>query len=284
MRTQLEAVGCVICAAGAGLAPADRKLYALRDVTGTVESIPLIAASIMSKKIAEGTAALVLDVKVGSGAFMPDLAQARQLATTMVGLGRDHGVAVTAVLTAMDSPLGRAVGNALEVAESVETLGGAGPADLRELTLVLAQEMLLAAGIDADPTAALDDGSALAVWEQMIAAQGGDPGARLPTARHVEPLTADRGGVVSRLDARGVGVAAWRLGAGRARKEDTVDPAAGIVCRVRPGDEVAAGDVLLELHTGDPSRIERARQSLEGAVVVADTAPAAGPLVLDRIG
>jgi thymidine phosphorylase len=284
MRAQLEAVGCVICAAGAGLAPADRKLYALRDVTGTVESIPLIAASIMSKKIAEGTAALVLDVKVGAGAFMPDLPQARQLATTMVGLGRDHGVAVTAVLTAMDSPLGRAVGNALEVTESVETLGGGGPADLREVTLVLAKEMLLAAGIDADPAAALDDGEALAVWERMIAAQGGDPRAPLPTARHVETLTADRGGVVSRLDARGVGVAAWRLGAGRARKEDAVDPAAGIVCRVRPGDEVAKGDILLELHTDDPSRLERAQQSLDGAVVVADTAPAAGPLVLDRIG
>jgi thymidine phosphorylase len=284
MRAQLEDVGCVICAAGAGLAPADRKLYALRDVTGTVESIPLIAASIMSKKIAEGTAALVLDVKVGTGAFMPDLPQARLLATTMVELGRDHGVAVTAVLTAMDSPLGRAVGNALEVTESVETLGGGGPADLREVTLVLAGEMLLAAGIDADPAASLDDGSALAVWERMIAAQGGDPAAPLPTAGHVETLTADRSGVVSRLDARGVGVAAWRLGAGRARKEDAVDPAAGIVCRVRPGDEVAAGDVLLELHYDDPSRLERARQSLEGAVVVADTAPAAGPLVLDRIG
>jgi thymidine phosphorylase len=284
MRAQLEEVGCVICAAGAGLAPADRKLYALRDVTGTVESIPLIAASIMSKKIAEGTAALVLDVKVGTGAFMPDLPQARLLATTMVGLGRDHGVAVTAVLTAMDSPLGQAVGNALEVTESVETLSGGGPADLREVTLVLATEMLLAAKVDADPAAALDDGSALAVWERMIAAQGGDPGATLPSARHIETLTADRGGVVSRLDARGVGVAAWRLGAGRARKEDAVDPAAGIVCRVRPGDKVAAGDVLLELHFDDPSRLDRARQSLEGAVVVADTAPAAGPLVLDRIG
>jgi thymidine phosphorylase len=223
-------------------------------------------------------------VKVGAGAFMPDLPQARELATTMVELGRDHGVAVTAVLTAMDSPLGRAVGNALEVTESVETLAGGGPADLREVTLVLAREMLLAAGIDADPAAALDDGSALAVWERMITAQGGDPDAALPTARHVETLTADRGGVVSRLDARGIGVAAWRLGAGRARKEDAVDPAAGIICRVRPGDEVAAGDVLLELHTDDASRLERARQSLEGAVVIADTAPAAGPLVLDRIG
>jgi thymidine phosphorylase len=284
MRAQLEEVGCVICAAGAGLAPADRKLYALRDVTGTVESIPLIAASIMSKKIAEGTAALVLDVKVGTGAFMPDLGQARRLATTMVGLGRDHGVAVTAVLTAMDSPLGRAVGNALEVTESVETLSGRGPADLREVTLVLAREMLLAAGIDADPAAALDDGSALAVWEQMIRAQGGDPAAPLPAARHVEQVTAERSGVISRLDARGVGVAAWRLGAGRARKEDAVDPGAGVICLVRPGDVVAAGDVLLELHTDDPARLDRARQSLDGAVLVADSAPDAGPLVLDRIG
>jgi thymidine phosphorylase len=284
MLAQLEDVGAVICAAGAGLAPADRKLYALRDVTGTVESIPLIAASIMSKKIAEGTAALVLDVKVGAGAFMPDVARARELAETMVGLGRAHGVVVTALLTAMDSPLGRTAGNALEVTEAVETLGGGGPSDLREVTLALADAMLAAAGIVGDPAAALDDGSALAVWERMIAAQGGDPSAKLPTARHVETVTADRGGVVSRLDARGIGVAAWRLGAGRARKEDTVDPAAGVVWRVAPGDEVSAGDVLLELHTDDPARLERARASLEGAVVIADSAPDAAPIVLDRVG
>jgi thymidine phosphorylase len=281
---QLEDVGAVICAAGADLAPADRKLYALRDVTGTVESIPLISASIMSKKIAEGTAALVLDVKVGTGAFMPDLAQARELAETMVGLGREHGVAVTALLTAMDVPIGRAVGNALEVTEAVETLAGGGPADLREITLALANEMLAAAGVDADPAVALDDGSALAVWERMIAAQGGDPGAVLPTAAHIEAVVADRSGVVSRLDAWGIGVAAWRLGAGRARKEDAVDPAAGIVCRVRPGERVAAGDVLLELHTDDPTRLPRALESLEGAVCVADAGPAASPMVLDRIG
>jgi thymidine phosphorylase len=285
MLAQLEDVGAVICAAGAGLAPADRKLYALRDVTGTVESIPLIAASIMSKKIAEGTAALVLDVKVGTGAFMPDLARARELAETMVALGRDHGVAVTALLTAMDSPLGRTAGNALEVTEAVETLGGGGPADLREVTLALAGAMLDAVGIDADPAAALDDGSALAVWERMITAQGGDPHAALPTARHVETVTADRGGVVARLDARGIGVAAWRLGAGRARKEDTVDPAAGVRWRVQPGDRVSAGDVLLELHTDDATRLDRARQSLEGAVVVADSASEAEtPIVLDRVG
>jgi thymidine phosphorylase len=284
IHAQLEEVGAVICAAGSGLAPADRKLYGLRDVTGTVESIPLIAASIMSKKIAEGTAALVLDVKVGTGAFMPDLAQAAELARTMVGLGRDHGVAVTALLTAMDVPLGRAVGNALEVTEAVDTLGGGGPADLREVTLALAAEMLAAAGVDADPAPALDDGSALAVWERMIAAQGGDPHAPLPAATHVETVSADRAGVVARLDARGIGVAAWRLGAGRARKEDAVDPAAGIVCRVRPGDEVVAGDVLLELHTGSPDRFARALESLDGAVVVADAAPARTSLVLDRIG
>jgi thymidine phosphorylase len=281
---QLEEVGAVICAAGADLAPADRKLYALRDVTGTVESIPLISASIMSKKIAEGTDALVLDVKVGAGAFMPDLASARELAETMVGLGREHGVAVTALLTAMDVPLGRAVGNALEVTESVETLSGRGPADLREITLALANEMITAAGVDADPAAALDDGSALAMWERMIAAQGGDPHATLPTASHIETVVADRDGVVSRLDAWGVGIAAWRLGAGRARKEDAVDPAAGIICRARPGEQVSAGDVLLELHTDDPSRFPRAYDSLDGAVTVSDTAPASQPLVLDRVG
>jgi thymidine phosphorylase len=281
---QLEDVGAVICAAGADLAPADRKLYALRDVTGTVESIPLIAASIMSKKIAEGTDALVLDVKVGAGAFMPDLASARELAQTMVGLGREHGVSVTALLTAMDTPLGHAVGNALEVTESVETLSGGGPADLREITLALAQEMVTAAGVTADPAAALDDGSALAMWERMIAAQGGDPHATLPTASHVETVTADRSGFVSTLDAWGVGIAAWRLGAGRARKEDAVDPAAGIICRARPGDEVSSGDVLLELRTDDASRFARAMESLDGAVTVTDAPPAAAPLVLDRVG
>jgi len=284
MTAQLEDVGAVICAAGAGLAPADRKLYALRDVTGTVESIPLISASIMSKKIAEGTAALVLDVKVGTGAFMPDLASARELAATMVGLGRAHGVAVTALLTAMDTPLGRTVGNALEVREAVETLHGGGPGDLRDVTVALATEMLAAVGIDADPAAALDDGSAFAVWERMIAAQGGDPDAVLPSAANVETVVADRSGVVARLDARGVGVAAWRLGAGRARKEDAVDFGAGVVCRVRPGDQVATGDVLLELHTDDPARFGRARESLAGAIVIADTAPATGPIVLERLG
>jgi thymidine phosphorylase len=215
---------------------------------------------------------------------MPDLASARELAQTMVGLGREHGVSVTALLTAMDTPLGHAVGNALEVTESVETLSGGGPADLREITLALAQEMVTAAGVTADPAAALDDGSALAMWERMIAAQGGDPHATLPTASHVETVTADRSGFVSTLDAWGVGIAAWRLGAGRARKEDAVDPAAGIICRARPGDEVSSGDVLLELRTDDASRFARAMESLDGAVTVTDAPPAAAPLVLDRVG
>ncbi|MHB1931203.1 MAG: thymidine phosphorylase [Acidimicrobiales bacterium] len=284
MRSQLDEVGCVICTAGAGLAPADRKLYALRDVTATVESIPLISASIMSKKIAEGTAALVLDVKVGSGAFMADAAHARELASTMVGLGRDHGVATRALLTAMDVPLGRAVGNAVEVAEAVETLSGGGPDDLRSVTVALAREMLDAAGIgDVDPSAALADGRALAVWEQMVTAQGGDPAAPLPHPAHVETVIADRSGFVQHLDARAVGVAAWRLGAGRARKEDDVDPAAGILCLAKPGDAVATGDVLLELHTSDASRAGRARAALSGGVGIGDEPPAPAPLVLDRI-
>ncbi len=284
MLAQLEEVGCVICAAGAGLAPADRKLYALRDVTATVESIPLISASIMSKKIAEGTAALVLDVKVGSGAFMQDAARARELASTMVGLGRDHGVATRALLTAMDVPLGRAVGNAVEVEESVAVLRGGGPDDLRAVTLALAQEMLDAAGLGtADPAAALADGRALATWERMVAAQGGDPSAALPRPSHVEAVVAERSGVLRRLDARAVGVAAWRLGAGRARKGDGVDPAAGIVCLAKPGDAVAAGDVLLELHSSEASRADRARAALAGGVEIGDEAPAAAPLLLERI-
>ena len=227
MISVLRRVGCVICAAGPGLAPADRRLYALRDVTGTVESIPLIASSIMSKKIAEGTAALVLDVKVGSGAFMPDLDSARRLAQTMVALGGEHGVRTCALLTGMDTPLGRAVGNAVEVEESVATLRGDGPADLVEVTLALAGQMLRLAGLDADPAAALADGRALERFRAMVAAQGGDPDAPLPRAAHAEAVTAPQAGWMQRLDARAVGVAAWRLGAGRARKEDPVDPAAG---------------------------------------------------------
>jgi thymidine phosphorylase len=284
MLAQLEEIGCVICAAGAGLAPADRKLYALRDVTGTVESIPLIAGSIMSKKIAEGTESLVLDVKVGSGAFMTDRDRAGELARTMVRLGRDHGLKVTAVLSAMDTPLGRSVGNALEVAESVEVLSGREDSrDLVEITLALAREMLGLAGIEVDPAVALRDGSALERYRAMVVAQGGDPDAALPHAPHIEVVTADRSGTVGRLDARAVGVAAWRLGAGRARKEDAVSASAGVECLAKPGDEVAQGQPLLELHTDRFERLGWAREALKDAVDIGDEAPAPTPIVLEVI-
>ena len=282
----LRDVGGVICAAGEGLAPADKKLYALRDVTGTVEAIPLIASSIMSKKIAEGAGGLVLDVKTGSGAFMPDPAQARRLAETMVRLGNDAGVETRALITAMDVPLGLAVGNALEVTESVEVLAGGGPADVVELTILLAREMLDLAGLsDVDPARALADGSAMDVWRRMIRAQGGDPDAALPVARESEVVRADVGGVVSRLDAMSVGVAAWRLGAGRARKEDPVSAGAGITLHAKPGDVVAAGDPLMTLHTDEAGRLPLALEALTGAVVV--SAPGSTierlPLVIDRL-
>ena len=280
----LAATGCVICAAGDGLAPADRRLYALRDVTGTVESIPLIASSIMSKKIAEGTGSLVLDVKVGSGAFMPDLNAARQLAQTMVELGNAHGVRTSALLTRMDTPLGRAVGNAVEVEESEATLRGAGPADLVEVTLALAAEMLRLAAIDADPAAALADGRALDRYNEMIAAQGGQPGAELPAAEHTRLVRAETAGWLRGLDARAVGVAAWRLGAGRARKEDPVSAAAGIICLAKPGEYVEAGQPVLELRAEDPVRFDRALEALAGAIETGQEAPALPGLVIDRIG
>jgi thymidine phosphorylase len=280
LREQLRTVGAVIAAAGAGLAPADRRLYALRDVTGTVESIPLIASSIMSKKIAEGTDALVLDVKVGSGAFMTDLGRARQLAETMVGLGTANGVRTTAVLTRMDTPLGRTAGNGLEVTESVDVLRGGGPADLVEVTLVLAREMAALVGLP-DPAGHLHDGTALAAWDAMVRAQGGDPDAALATASHVETVDATASGFVTRLEARGVGVAAWRLGAGRARKEDPVSAAAGVVCLVREGEPVVAGQPVLELHTDDPGRIAAARAALAEAIVIGPEAAAAPSPVID---
>jgi len=286
MLAQLDDVGAVICAAGAGLAPADKKLYALRDVTGTVEAIPLIASSIMSKKIAEGTGALVLDVKVGSGAFMKELDQARELARTMVGLGTDAGVRTVALLTDMSVPLGRTAGNALEVRESVEVLDGGGPRDVVDLTVALAVEMLAAAGRpvgEDEVRASLADGRAMDVWRRMIAAQGGDPDAPLPTARHTRDVVADRDGVVDRLDAYSVGVAAWRLGAGRSRKEDPVQAGAGIEIHARPGETVRAGTPVLTLHTDTPERFDRALEALDGAWTVAQDAPARGPVVLDRI-
>jgi thymidine phosphorylase len=283
MIAVLRSEGCVICAAGADLAPADRKLYALRDVTGTVESIPLIASSIMSKKIAEGTSGLVLDVKVGSGAFMKEITAARLLAQTMVGLGAEAGVRTTALLTGMDVPLGRAVGNAVEVEEAVATLSGDGPPDLVEVTLALAREMLALAGIDADPAAALTDGRALDRYRGMIAAQGGDPEAPLPRARHAERVTAQDSGWLRRLDALAVGVAAWRLGAGRARKEDPVNPAAGVICLAKPGERVEAGQPVLELRADDETRFARARQALAGALEIGAEPAAGAPLVLERI-
>jgi thymidine phosphorylase len=287
MLRVLRDVGAVICAAGDGLAPADKKLYALRDVTGTVEAIPLIASSIMSKKIAEGTGALVLDVKVGSGAFMKDVDRARELATTMVALGQDAGVRTRALLTAMDTPLGLTAGNALEVRESVEVLAGGGPADVVELTVVLAREMLELAGVSGpDPADTLRDGRAMDHWRRMIAAQGGDPDAALPVARESHIVTAERSGVLARLDALAVGVSAWRLGAGRARKEDPVSAGAGIELHAKPGDVVVAGAPLLTLHADDADRFAHALAALEGGLEIADPGTAIDrlPLVLDRIG
>ncbi|MGB9113206.1 MAG: thymidine phosphorylase [Acidimicrobiales bacterium] len=282
---QLEEVGCAICAAGEELVPADRKMYALRDVTGTVESIPLISASIMSKKIAEGTNSLVLDVKVGTGAFMADVEQATRLAETMVGLGSAHGLNVTALLTAMNTPLGNAVGNALEVEESVAVLSGSGPNDLIEVTLALANAMLTLAGIaGVDPTKVLSDGFALDRFLKMIAAQGGDPDAPLPVARQARNVVADRTGYLARLDARSVGVASWRLGAGRQHKEDPVSATAGVLCRAKPGDAVTAGDTILELRADDEDRFAHALDALSGAIEIADEPPDTEPLVLGRIG
>ena len=284
MLTVLSTAGCVICAAGPGLAPADRRLYALRDVTGTVESIPLIASSIMSKKIAEGTGALVLDVKVGSGAFMRELAAARLLAQTMVSLGEEHGVRTAALLTRMDTPLGRAVGNAVEVEEAVATLRGEGPPDLVEVVLALAETMLRLAGLDTDPAAPLADGRALAAWRAMVRAQGGDPDAPLPVAASARSVPASSSGWLQRLDAYAIGVAAWRLGAGRARKEDPVSASAGVLCLAKPGDRVEAGQPVLELRADSEARFGPALRALDGAIVVGSEPPAAASPVIERLG
>ncbi|WP_296103249.1 thymidine phosphorylase [uncultured Corynebacterium sp.] len=263
MMQMLEDPGCVVCAAGSGLAPADKKLYALRDITSTVDCIPLIASSIMSKKIAEGTGALVLDVKVGSGAFMKTLDDARELAQTMVNLGTDAGVKTVALLTDMSTPLGKTVGNALEVRESLDVLAGGGPADVVELTCELAREMLSLTGVhDADVEEALKNGRAMDTWKSMIRAQGGDPDAPLPTAHHTETVYADADGVITELDALAIGVASWRLGAGRARKEDPVQAGAGIEILVDRGQKVTKGTPLFTLHSDDTDRFERALESL----------------------
>ena len=284
---QLEEVGAVICAAGSGLAPADGKLYALRDITGTVESIPLIASSIMSKKIAEGTAALVLDVKFGSGAFLQDPARSRELAETMVRLGTDAGVATRALLTNMNVPLGFAIGNANEVRESVEVLAGGGPADVRELTLALAREMLDLAGVpDADVEGQLDSGKAMDTWRSMIQAQGGDPDAALPAPRESHVVRAERDGVLVEQQALPFGIAAWRLGAGRARQQDPVIHSAGIDLHKKPGDEVRTGDPLFTLGAEDAARFDRALEALDGAYRIGDPGDeilTGGPLIADRI-
>jgi len=285
---QLRSVGAVVCAAGSGLAPADGKLYSLRDITGTVEAIPLIASSIMSKKIAEGTASLVLDVKFGSGAFMQDPARSRELAETMVQLGNDAGTRTVALLTNMNVPLGLAIGNANEVRESVEVLDGGGPADVIELTVALAREMLTLAGLpDADVAGALQNGRAMDSWRAMISAQGGDPDAALPSPRESRVVTADRDGVLVAQAALPFGIAAWRLGAGRARKEDPVDHAAGIDLHAKPGDAVRAGQPLFTMHTNEPARFERALEALEGAHRIGaegDPVETGGPLIAGRVG
>lgn len=277
--------GAVICAAGAGLAPADKKLYALRDVTSTVDCVPLISSSIMSKKIAEGTGSLVLDVKVGSGAFMKDLDKARELAQAMVNIGAAHKLPTVAMLTDMSTPLGLTVGNALEVREAVEVLAGGGPADVVELTVTLAREMLVASGKkDVDVEAALKDGRAMDRWNQMISAQGGDPFAQLPVAQHTHQVLAEADGYLSELDALSVGVASWRLGAGRASKDEQVQAEAGIELHAKIGDPVRKGQPLMTLHTQTPARFERALEALAGGYAVSAEAPTPrASVVLDRI-
>ena len=284
MTKQLAEVGAVICAAGSGLAPADKKLYALRDVTGTVEAIPLIASSIMSKKIAEGTGSLVLDVKVGSGAFMKDFARARELAEVLVQLGKDAGVKTSALLTDMSTPLGLKVGNALEVEESVDVLAGGGPADVIEITVALATEMLSLAGVKGvDVAAALKDGRAMDKWRAMISAQGGDPDAKLPVAKETQTVVAESDGVISELDALAVGLASWRLGAGRARKEDPVQFGAGVTLHAQLGDTVKKGAPLYTLHTDEPGRFARAADTIAKAYKIEAQAQVTRKLILDRI-
>ena len=280
----LEQVGGVITAAGTELAPADRRLYALRDITATVESIPLIASSIMSKKVAEGTRSLLLDIKVGTGAFMTDLDQARLLGSTMIGIGQAHGVRTAAMLTAMDTPLGRAVGNAIEVAEALDVLGGGGPADVRDLSVAEAEAMLGLAGVEGDPAKALADGRALDKFREMIRAQGGDPDQPLPASPVLGVVPAPRDGIVCRLDAYAVGMASWRLGAGRSRPGEAVSAAAGVLCLAKPGERVTKGQPIVELHGDDPSRLDAARAELAAAIDIGDEPPPERPLILQRIG
>lgn len=284
MLKVLQDCGAVICAAGTGLAPADKKLYALRDVTATVQAIPLIASSIMSKKIAEGTSALILDVKTGNGAFMSEPEKAKELARTMVDLGKRAGVTTRALVTAMDVPLGLTAGNALEVRESIEVLQGGGPADVVELTILLAREMLDAAQVKGkDPEKALSDGSAMDHWRRMVAAQGGNPDAPLPTAKHQEVISADKDGVIASMNALQVGISAWRLGAGRERQGEKVQAGAGIEIHAKPGAAIKKGEPLFTLHTDESARFERAKAALTGAVEIGDKVADHLPLVLEKI-
>ena len=283
MLTQLREIGGIIAAANEDINPADRRLYELRDVTHTVDSIPLIASSIMSKKIAEGTEALVLDVKTGSGAFMVDFEQARTLAKTMVELGENSGLKTVALITSMETVLGNNAGNALEVSESLEVLEGGGPKDLIEVTLALAQEMLDLSNVDLDPGEVLASGKPREVFEEMVSAQGGDLSKGLPVAEYKKTINASSTGYLSKLDCRSVGVAAWRLGAGRAKKEDSVSPTAGVICLAKPGDYINTGEPVLELHGDKENCFDSAIDALEGAIEISDTTPDDSPLILDKI-
>jgi thymidine phosphorylase len=284
MLRMLEEIGGVITAASGAMAPADRRLYPLRDITATVESIPLISSSIMSKKVAEGTQSLLLDIKVGTGAFMTDLEQARLLGSTMIDIGKAHGVRTAAMLTDMNTPLGRAVGNAIEVAEALDVLGGGGPADVRDLSVAEAEAMLSLAGLEGEPAKALADGRALEKFREMIRAQGGDPDQPLPASPVLGAVTASRDGFVSRLDAYQVGMASWRLGAGRSRPGESVSAAAGVMCLAKPGEPVTKGQPIVELHGDDPSRLDAARAELAQAIDIGDEPPPASPLIIERIG
>ena len=283
MIQQLKDVGVFITAAGAGLAPADRKMYSFRDVIGTVECIPLIASSIMSKKIAEGTQSLVLDVKAGRGAFMKDFSRAKQLAETMVEIGNKAGVKTVALITQMDTPLGNAVGNALEVSESIDVLNGKGPQDVIEITLALAKEMLQLAGINKDPATGLKDGTALQVWKKMIIAQGGNPDIEIPVAKQKENIVATQSGYITDLDAYAIGLSAWRLGAGRAKKEDAVSKTAGIICLAKEGDYVEKDQPVLELHIDDSSRLPLAKEALKNAFTIGAEPKEKRKIILERI-
>ena len=283
MIQQLKDVGVFITAAGAGLAPADRKMYSFRDVIGTVECIPLIASSIMSKKIAEGTQSLVLDVKAGRGAFMKDFSKAKQLAETMVEIGNKAGVKTVALITQMDTPLGNAVGNALEVSESIDVLNGKGPQDVIEITLALAKEMLQLAGINKDPATGLKDGSAMQVWKKMIIAQGGNPDIEIPVAKQKENVVATQSGYITDLDAYAIGLSAWRLGAGRAKKEDAVSKTAGIICLAKEGDYVEKDQPVLELHIDDSSRLPFAKEALKNAFTIGAEPKEKRKIILERI-